>query len=241
MSYFESRLKINIDDFAEIERKLKFCQELRITNLILEPKNDILKLSSELKQRISKISTLNLYYRINLRPNNLNDLKKRIQHYNNFSDIISVESMDKNIQIQAAKDSRVDIISFSDQNVIKTISPGIISLTKQNRSFIEFSLAPLMARNQAIQSKYLRSLYRAVQLAVQLKVNYIISGNFDDLFKLRHPRALISVCHTLLGIPLLSAKKAFSENVLTLINRVHARQDKSIIESGVKLLNEGEL
>jgi RNase P/RNase MRP subunit p30 len=149
--------------------------------------------------------------------------------------------MDKNIQIQAAKDSRVDIISFSDQNVIKTISPGIISLTKQNRSFIEFSLAPIMTRNQATQSKYLRSLYRAVQLAIQLKVNYIISGNFDDIFKIRHPRALISVCHTLLGIPLLSAKKAFSENVLTLLNRVHARQDKNIIESGVKLLNEGEL
>lgn len=241
MSYFESRLKININDFAEIERKIKFCQELRITNLILEPKNDILKLNSELKQRISKISTLNLYYRINLRPNSLNDLKKRIQLYNNFSDIISVESMDKNIQIQAAKDSRVDIISFSDQNVIKTISPGIISLIKQNRSFIEFSLAPIMTRNQAVQSRYLRSLYRAVQLAVQLKVNYIISGNFDDIFKLRHPRALISVCHTLLGIPLLSAKKAFSENVLTLINRVQARQDKNIIESGVKLLNEGEL
>ncbi len=241
MSYFESRLKININDFAEIERKLKFCQELRITNLILEPKNDILKLNSEFKQRISKISTLNLYYRINLRPNSLNDLKKRIQPYNNFSDIISVESMDKNIQIQAAKDSRVDIISFSDQNIIKTISPGIISLTKQNKSFIEFSLAPIMTRNQAVQSRYLRSLYRAVQLAMQLKVNYIISGNFDDLFKLRHPRALISVCHTLLSMPLLSAKKAFSENVITLINRVHARQDKNIIESGVKLLNEGEL
>lgn len=241
MSYFESRLKINLNDFAEIERKLKFCQELRITNLILEPKNDVVKLNSELKQRISKISTLNLYYRINLRPNSLNDLKKRIQTYNNFSDIISVESMDKNIQIQAAKDSRVDIISFSDQNVIKTISPGIISLTKQNRSFIEFSLAPVMAKNQAVQSRYLRILYRAVQLALQLKVNYIISGNFDDLFKLRHPRALISVCHTLLGIPLLSAKKAFSENVLTLINRVQGRQDKNIIESGVRLLNEGEL
>jgi len=241
LSYFEARLKINVDDFAEIERKLKFCQELRITNLILEPKNDILKLNSELKQRISKISTLNIYYRINLRPKSLNDLKKRIQPYNNFSDIISVESMDKNIQIQAAKDSRVDIISFSDQNVIKTISPGIISLTKQNRSFIEFSLAPIMTRNQAVQSRYLRSLYRAVQLAVQLKANYIISGNFDDLFKLRHPRALISVCHTLLGIPLLNAKKAFSENVLTLINRVQAHQDKNIIEPGVNLLNEGEL
>jgi len=241
LSYFESRLKININDFADIERKLKFCQELRITNLILEPKNNVVKFNSELKQRISKISSLNIYYRINLRPNSLNDLKKRIQLYNNFSDIISVESMDKNIQIQAAKDSRVDIISFSDQNILKTISPGIISLTKQNRSFIEFSLAPIMTRNQAVQSRYLRSLYRAVQLAVQLKVNYIISGNFDDLFKLRHPRALISVCHTLLDISLLSAKKAFSENVLTLIDRVQARQDKNIIESGVKLLKEGEL
>ena len=98
-----------------------------------------------------------------------------------------------------------------------------------------------MVKNKAIQSRFLRSLYRALQLAMQLNANYIISGNFDDIFKLRHPRALISISHTLLGMPLLNAKKAFSENVITLINRAQMRQNNNFIESGVKLINRGDV
>jgi RNase P/RNase MRP subunit p30 len=97
-----------------------------------------------------------------------------------------------------------------------------------------------MVKNKAIQSRFLRSLYRALQLAMQLNANYIISGNFDDVYKLRHPRALVSISHTLLGMSLLNAKNAFSENVITLINRAQMRQDKNFIEPGVKLINRGD-
>ena len=209
--------------------------------MIVELDNNGEKMQPDIIRRIEEISNINLKYRTNINPKNLESLIKKLKGIGQSSNIIVVESADKKIQIQAAKDSRVDVISFSEQPVLKTIFPGVISLTKQNQSFIEFSLAPIMVENKSLQSKNLRNLYRGVQLANNLNANYIISGNFDDLYSIRHPRALISVCHTLLGIPLLSAKKAFSENVLTLINRVQARQDKNIIESGVKLLNEGEL
>lgn len=97
-----------------------------------------------------------------------------------------------------------------------------------------------MVKNKAIQSKFLRSLYRALQLAMLLNANYIISGNFDDMFKLRHPRALVSISHTLLDMPLVNAKKAFSENVIALINRAKIRQDKNYIEPGVKFIKRGD-
>jgi len=151
-----------------------------------------------------------------------------------------VESADKKIQIQAAKDSRVDVVSFSEQAVLRTIFPGVISLTKQNQSFIEFSLASIMVKNKSLQSKNLRNLYRGVQLANNLNANYIISGNFDDLYAIRHPRALISICHTLLGISVLRAKNSFSKNVVSLLNRVQMRKDKNFIETGVKLISRGE-
>jgi RNase P/RNase MRP subunit p30 len=232
---------VNTSSFNEIEQKLHFCQLLGIQNVIIELESNGEKMQSDLKRRIEEINNINVKYRINIYPKNLESLIKELKGIGQSSNIIVVESADKKIQIQAAKDSRVDVISFSEQFVLKTIFPGLISLTKQNQSFIEFSLASIIVKNESLQSKNLRNLYRGVQLANRLNANYIISGNFDDLYSLRHPRALISVCHTLLGISLLQAKNCFSKNVFSLLNRVQMRQDKNFIESGVKLINPGEL
>ena len=73
-------------------------------------------------------------------------------------------------------------------------------------------------------------------MALKLKVNFIISGNFDNLFDFRHPRALISVCHTLLEIPLAAAKNSFSINPKQLVERALSRNNRNHVEEGVKLI-----
>lgn len=236
MKYFESRLKANFDDVDNIKEKIEFCESIGIKNIILEPTVSLNKIPLNIKEKLKDLTNINLYYRINLKPNNLNTFKKKIKNYNKFSDILSVETSDKEIQIHAARDSRVDIISFSEHDILKTLTPGVISLIKQNSSFIEFSLAPIMENNKSFQSKNFRNSYRFLQLARRLNVNYIISGNFNDVFDYRNPRAMISICHSLLGIPLLEAKAAFSDNIQLLLNRVNQRQDKDLIEDGVRLI-----
>ena len=241
MPYFESRLRLNPSNFGEVEHKLNFCRVLGINHLIIEFENGPSKITPELKTLISKFSTLKLYYRTTIKPKNLDDLKNSLKQTKSMIGIISVESSDRKVQIQAAKDSRVDMLSFSAEKIIKSITPGVISLTKQNNSFIEFTLQSIMVKNKAIQSRVLRSLYRALQLTIQLNANYIISGNFSDAFNLRHPRALVSISHTLLDIPLSNAKKALSENVIALINRAKMRYNKNYIEPGVSLIKGGDV
>jgi RNase P/RNase MRP subunit p30 len=231
---------MDVNNLEEIEKGLRFCEELRINNVILESKNHKLKFNSKLKSEIKKKgSHINIYFRTNLRPKNLGDFKAEISQYGNTNEIVSVECLDKQIQIHAAKDSRVDIISYSTFDILKTISPGVISLTKQNNSFIEFSLAPIMTEIKVIQSKNLRSLYRGVQMALNLRANYIINGNFENKFDFRHPRGLISICHTLLGMSIQNAKNAFSHNVTLLLKKVNNRQDNKVIETGVELIKNG--
>ena len=236
MKYFESRLKANFDDIDEIKEKIKFCEILGIKNVILEPIVSLNKIPLKMKEELRKNTNIKLFYRVNLRPKSLNTFQKNIKNYNNFSDILSVETSNKEIQIHAARDSRVDILSFSDQSILKTLIPGVISLAKQNNSFIEFSLAPIMVNNKSFQSKNFRNIYRFLQLASKLNVNYIISGNFEDLYDFRHPRAMISICHSLFGMSLLNAKAVFNDNVQLLLNRVQKRQDKDLIEDGVRLI-----
>ncbi len=239
MSYFESRLKVDFNNFEEIEKTLRFCEDLGIKNIILESKNENFKFTSDLKSIIEKRSKINIYFRTSLRPKSLQEFKLKISQHSTTNEILSVETLDKQIQIQAAKDSRVDIISYSLFDILKTISPGVISLTKQNNSFIEFSLAPIMMENETIQSKNLRRLYRGVQMAMNLRANYIINGNFENMYDFRHPRGLISVCNTLLGMPIQKAKKAFSHSIELLIKKVENRKDDKIIETGVELIKKG--
>lgn len=238
MSYFESRLQVNFEDFSEVQKRLKFCEKLGINNVILESQNNLNAIPLNFKQKIKKETHINVYYRLNLRLNNVKEFKKQLKRYHKFSDILSIESLNKEIQLYAAKDSRVDIISFSDKEIIKTLTPGVISLTKQNNSFIEFSLAPIMETNKVLQSKNFRNLYRFMHLARKLKANYIISGNFVDLFNFRHPRAMISICHTLLGFPLDVAKKIFIKSPRFLLERIQKRKDENI-EPGVRIIKGG--
>ena len=240
MSYFESRLKVNVYDLDEIQRKLEFCEKLGIQNIILEPINDLKKLLEIWKKGKLQTTKINIFFRLNLIPQSLNELKSLIKNYNKFPFILSVESLDKQVQIHAARDSRVDILSFSNQNILKSLTSGVISLIKQNNSFIEFSLDSIMIRNKAIQSRNLRNLYKFMHQALNTNANYIISGNFTELFDLRHPRSLVSICNSILEIPLDKAIKGFKNNPILLIERVQKRKDESIIESGVKLIEEGE-
>ncbi|NVM34210.1 MAG: hypothetical protein HWN81_01360 [Candidatus Lokiarchaeota archaeon] len=240
MSYFESRLLANFDNFNDIKKKLEICEKLGIKNVILEPENKIVAIPLEIKSKLRVETKINTFYRINLRLNNREDFKRRIRHFNNFSDILSIESLKKEVQLLAARDTRVDIVSFSNPEVIKTLTPGVISLIKQNNSFLEFSLAPLMVKNRINQSKNFRNLYRFIQLALKSKVNCIISGNFDNMYDFRHPRSLLSICHTLLGIPIDRAKEIYKVNPILLLERIKRRNNKDF-EPEVKLIKGGEI
>ena len=235
MAYYESRLRLNCKDFDDIRKKFRICEELGIKNLIIEPINQ-LKLDIETKNKISKFTSINLNFRINFQPKNISECKSQLNSIENPLDIISVETSNKEIQIQIAKDSRVDIITFSDIKMMKTLTPGVISLTKQNNSFIEISLVKIMEENRTLQSKNFREIYRIIDLIRSSKGNLIISGNFYDSFHYRHPRALISICHTLFGIPIVEAKKYFKDNVELMLDRTKNRKNKDYVEDGVLIL-----
>ncbi|MEJ2250799.1 MAG: RNase P subunit p30 family protein [Candidatus Lokiarchaeota archaeon] len=229
-------MKLNIDNLNLVKKKLELSNKLGIKNIIIEFDKDVKSLPKRVIDLLEKENSFNFFYRVNLKLENLKDFKESINQFNNYPYIVSVESANKDLQIYAARDSRVDIISFSEINILKTLSEGIISLTKQNESFVEFSLNPIMKDNKIEQSKNFRKLYKHLHRSINQKANIIISGNFSELHHLRHPRSLISICNTLLEIPLSQSKYFFTESVQKLLNRVEKRRLKSLIEDRVKLI-----
>jgi len=95
-----------------------------------------------------------------------------------------------------------------------------------------------MVNDKKIQSKNFRNLYRYTQLAIKLKANFIISGNFYNIFDYRHPRALISICNSILEIPIEIAKKAFSLNPRILLQEIQKNKEDTI-DSDVSIFSRG--
>ncbi|TXT61889.1 MAG: Ribonuclease P protein component 3 [Promethearchaeota archaeon] len=240
MKYFESKLKIELENFADIRDKLEFCRKLDIRDVILEPTNFQEKIPLTVKKKIEDIEDLNILFRINLKPTTLKNLKKKISSLNNVSDIISVETADPKIQLFAARDSRIDLLSFSNYRILNSLSEGVLSLAYQNHTFIEFTLKHIMNDNIRFQSKFFRLLYKSIRMAMKKRVKYILSGNFVNKYDYRNPKALMSILNTLIGISMPNLESAFGENVVSLINRAKNRVNPHIVEKGVQLIMEGE-
>ena len=108
MAYIESRLPVNLDSFKDVLRSIKFCEKLGITNVILEPRKLHTKIPLNLKKKVQKETDIKIYYRINLRVNDYQKFKSMIKNYDNFEDILSVESLNKEVQLQSTLESLAD-------------------------------------------------------------------------------------------------------------------------------------
>jgi len=236
LGFFESRVPIDIKKYDDIINRLRFLQKLGFNNVILEPVNNIEKFPKNLKKKIRESIELNIYFRINLKPKNIVELKQTIKKYDNFSDILSVESGNKEVQIFCARDTRIDVISFSYPHIAKTLTPGVLSLSKQYNSFIEFSFSPIFNENKTIQSKNIRLIYTSLRMTLAKNAYYFISGNFSNLFDYRSPRVLISVCQTLIDMSSSNAKLALRENPSKLIDKLNTKVNPNIIEEGVRII-----
>ncbi|MFX1238827.1 MAG: hypothetical protein ACFE8P_14055 [Promethearchaeota archaeon] len=79
MSYFESRLRIKIHDFQDIKDKIKLCAALGIKNVILESIENEDIIPSNLRKKIEELTKINIFYRLNIKEENLAGFKKKLK------------------------------------------------------------------------------------------------------------------------------------------------------------------
>jgi len=240
LPYFEAKLRVDLNNFADIKEKLDFCNELAINHIIIEPIDYFKEINIDIKERIEKLSNSNIYYRINLETQNIKEFKKKIKNVNTVSDIISIETLNPKLQLIAARDSRVDLLSYTNIKLLSTLSKGVLSLANQHKKYLEFGIKSIMSENKHFQSKMFRILYKSIKMAIDTRIKFIISGGFKNKYDFRNPRALISIVNTLIDIPMPEVKRAFNINVLSLINKAKNRVNPNIIEEGVELIPNGE-
>jgi len=146
-------------------------------------------------QELKKIKddSLKLYSRVTLSANNINELKELIKKNVKRYDLIAVKSNDKSTFNWAIQDSRVDFLTFSNENNYSIYTYEAAKLCTKSEKPIELMIRPFLNYTGFKRSKFMRLLSKLIKTIQKAKAPFIISSQSNEKWSLRAPKDMISI------------------------------------------------
>jgi RNase P/RNase MRP subunit p30 len=242
--YTNTSFKLYSISTDQIDRYLEIYKWVGYQNLFFEieyPNNfDATQFTKEKNIKYG----LNLIPKLVIKPKSLNQFREILSRINQFKDYaIAVESSDKEILSFATHDSRIDIISLGSIELVKELTPGIISLLKQNagKKFLEISLIDTINSRNYQRSKSFREIFKIISMASKNEKLIVFGGHELKLNYIRGPKEIISIFNSIFDISNEKAKRFVRENPQLLIDKIKQRTDKDFIETGVQIIDHQNL
>jgi RNase P/RNase MRP subunit p30 len=153
---------------------------------------------------------------------------------------MAVKCYSKQVARQAAKDRRVDLISFP------LISPkkrffdfAEAELASGATASLEIDMAPLLRLQGFERSILLSSLRREVQVANKAHVSIVLSSGADEPISLRSAEDYCSLAY-LFGMDQYNARLAFLENPKTIVEQNRRKLSSNFLAPGVFIVRRGK-
>jgi len=238
--FIDLHLCPNLEDQKETELMIRKSAELgyKAVGVPLPKKNH-----SDLAGKISKIcgeAGLDFISRIDLEPSNTTELLRDLRLLRRKVEIISVKCMSKSVARQAAKDRRVDILSFSPLDVRKRFFDSAeAELASETNASLEIDMAPLLYLQGYRRIRLISKLREEVYIAKKHDVPLIISSGACELKLLRKPEDLASLGY-LFGLNPNDAEKALSENPREIIERNRKKLSPNYVAPGIYVIRRGK-
>lgn len=176
---------------------------------------------------ILKKSSLDLAFRIQLESRTRTDLLKKLRISRAKFEIIGVKCLNTEVARVAARDSRVDIISFPIENPSVRLSRKIANICNAS---VEIN-AREMVNAKLPRHAMLRRLKNEVECAVTNGLELIVSSGASSQLELLSPMDLASI-PAVLGIGKNKSLEAVSENPYSIIRRNKMKLKGALISEG---------
>ena len=178
---------------------------------------------------------IDLASRIDLRPRNTNQLSKTLRRVRRKFEIVAVHCENKIVSRQAAKDHRVDILTFpplkTGRRRVGLDRQGASLASKSNCAY-EVSLSDLLG-SSAERARVLVNLKRDIWNATHEGVPVVVTSGAGTPLLMREPRAIASIT-SLLGISEEKGLDAVSETPRRILERNREKLEPGFVSPGVK-------
>lgn len=193
--------------------------------------------------RIRQICTsvgIDFVSRVDLRPRTRDELMNQLRKLRRKFEILCVSCANKEIARQAAKDRRVDLLSFPSLNFRERFfDRAEAELACQSFAALEIDMKPLLLLEGPARIRLLSTLRREVSAAEEFHVPVVVSSGVGSEMLLRKPREMAAFM-SLLGLDETSALQAISDNAVAIVQRNREKLSPRFIAPGIRVIKEGK-
>ncbi len=191
-------------------------------------------------QTICDDSGVDFAKRIDLTPKTSRGLLRDLRHFRRRFEVVSVICTSKAVARQAAKDRRVDILSFSATNLrTRFFDHAEAELASNALSCLEIDMAPLLTLTGFQRVRLISYLRREVTIAEKFDIPVIISSGASDKHLLRGPHDYAALA-SLFDLDVAFSLRALSEYPFELVERNRGKLSPDYLAPGLRIVKSGQ-
>jgi len=178
--------------------------------------------------------------RADFHPRTENDLTHFLRKFRRQFEVISISCDTKEVARQAAKDRRVDLLSFPSLDYHKRFfDRAEAELASGCLAALEVDVKPLLVLEGPSRVRLLMSLRREVAVAREFKVPIVLSSGVAEERFMRYPRDMASLAY-MVGLDEASALDAVSTNPEEIVKRNRVKLSNRFVAPGISIVKEGK-
>jgi RNase P/RNase MRP subunit p30 len=177
--------------------------------------------------------------RVDLRPRSQTDLTRQLRRLRRKFEVICVSCESKEVARQAAKDRRVDLLSFPLLDFRRRFfDRAEAELARNGLAALEVGIKPLLALEGPARVRLLSYLRRETAIAKNYGVPVVISSGASQELLLRKPREMAALGF-LFGLDEVSGLDSVSRSPFALVKRNREKLDARFVAPGIRVVKEG--
>jgi ribonuclease P/MRP protein subunit RPP1 len=178
--------------------------------------------------------------RVDYHPTTENDLTHFLRKFRRRFEIICILCDNKEVARQAAKDRRVDLLSFQSLDFHKRFfDRAEAELASSCLAALEVDVKPLLILEGPSRVRLLMSLRREVGVAQEFHVPIVVSSGIGEERLMRTPRDMASLAF-LFGLDGASALDAVSTTPEAIVKRNREKLSSRFVAPGISIVREGK-
>jgi len=234
--FVDLHLRPSIKDLNQVKNMVRKSSELgyRLVGLSLSP--DFKREEFDLLQKICKDANTDLVTRAVFFPRTRRELLNDLRRFRRKFEVISVVCTSKTVARLAAKDRRVDLLSFPSTDLRRRFfDDAEAELASKALSSLEIDIASLLTSKGFSRIRLLSRLREEVATAKKFHVPVVISSGATNRLLMRGPHDYASLASLFDMTPSL-ALRALSENPLNMIGRNRKKLSPDYVAEGVRVV-----
>ena len=193
---------------------------------------------SELKA-VAEEEGIDLATRVDLAPTNRDELLASLRRLRRRFELVGVLCSNKGVARVAARDRRVDLLSFPLDLRKRFFDDAEAELASGSNCALELDLMPLIKLELNKRVRLLRRIREEVALAREESIPVVISSGATEPILMRKPRELAYMASELFDLSLEEALDALSRRPVEMVERNRAKLGPDFIAPGIRLIRRG--